>query len=297
MLPLFFISGRIMLNEGWFAFSSVHVVGPGALGLGLAVELASRGVKVSVVGPTGFWVNGEACVAGRWRSVEFASRPEQGCLAVIAVKGPDMKTASSTLANTGCAAALLLRNGLAPLPDLPCPAADGIVWACASRVARGALWRGAIAVDILHTPLGHEVARLLHGANVAARLVSDIDRVRFRKLMINAGINPLSALWRCDCRTLATHSGAVAEATAVAAEVKALAAASGVAIEDEPAALVASVLVEMDDFTPSMEQDRAAGRMLETEAIINTPLRLAAELGVKMPVLESLQARLLDKIT
>ncbi|WP_413207380.1 ketopantoate reductase family protein [Rhodospirillum sp. A1_3_36] len=279
------------------AFSSVHIIGPGALGLGLAVDLASRRLAVSVSGRAGALARGEACVGGRWRSASFALRPEPGSLVVIAVKGPDMDGVICCPATLGCSAVLLLRNGLASKPELPCPTVDGVVWACAWRDRDGrAIWRGSTAIDLPDDALGRNLAELLNGENVEARLVPSIEKVRFRKLMVNAGVNPLSALWRSDCRTLASRPEVVAEATAIAAEVKGLAAAAGVMVEDDPAALVASALAGMGDFTPSMEQDRATGRPLELKAIVDAPLQMAAALKMEMPVLASLRARLLQRL-
>lgn len=276
------------------AFEGLLVVGPGSLGLGLAVTAARRGVTVAVHGRHGPLGRGALEVRDATLTAAFAAMPGPNWCAVVAAKSQDIPAAVATTRHAldHCAAVLVLRNGLGDLPDFGGrPAAEGVVWACADRLAAGRVrWRGPIAIDVPASwSAAGAVARLLGDALVAVRPAEDFRRVQFRKLMVNAGVNPLTAIHGVDCRGLAASPGAVAQAVAVAAEVAALAAASGVPVDEEPGALVEAALAGMNDFIPSMAQDRAAARSLEIGSILDGPLALAERLGVEMPVLAGLR--------
>ena len=116
----------------------------------------------------------------------------------------------------------------------------------------------------------------------------DFQRHQFLKLLVNATINPITALtWQQNGVVLSPALKSTVQA--VVAEAVAIAEAEGLAIpEKEALELVLSVAEKTAANTSSMLQDVLRGRKTEIEAINGYIFRRAEEHGIAAPVNETL---------
>jgi 2-dehydropantoate 2-reductase len=149
-----------------------------------------------------------------------------------------------------------------------------------------------VGKTVLQYEIGEEERRLLEERfsekGFEIEFSADFRRQQFNKLLVNAAINPITALTRRqNCIVLSpVLKGTVG---AVVAEAVAVAAAEGLAIlEEEARALVLSVAEKTAANTSSMLQDVLRGRKTEIEAINGYIVRRAGEHGIEVPVNEAL---------
>ena len=137
-------------------------------------------------------------------------------------------------------------------------------------------------------PRMRELAALVSAGGFAVSVENDLDRFVWRKLAVNCAINPLSALeGRRNgelLETLELRPTLVKAAT----EVAAVAAAKGIELGVDPAALVISVARETASNRSSMLQDVDRGARTEIDAMNGAVVREAQALGVPVPVNEAL---------
>ena len=130
--------------------------------------------------------------------------------------------------------------------------------------------------------------------HIPCRVASDILREQWNKLMLNCGINQVCALHRCGyggCQSGAPHQ---AEFIAAMKEVKAVANAQGIPLNDQDLRNWVQLVDQLDpQAMPSMAQDMVSGRKSELELFSGTVVPIARKLSIDVPVLTSL----LEKIT
>ena len=117
---------------------------------------------------------------------------------------------------------------------------------------------------------GAEVAAvvdLFRGAGLECQPREDIEAVLWEKLVINAGINPLTALLRVLNGALLQLPEAWEVAVAAAQEVQAVARATGLSLSGDPASRLRQVCTDTAANRSSMLQDILAGRPTEIEAL------------------------------
>jgi 2-dehydropantoate 2-reductase len=166
----------------------------------------------------------------------------------------------------------------------------------AARLVAGTTQQGAIALGPAHVrPIGRaatifarddarhpttdELADAFREAGLRAIVVDEIAPVLWRKLVINAAINPLGALTGRPNGAIASDPDLIPLARALATEAAAVAAAEGVTIED-PWVLVEGAARATAANRNSMLQDVEAHRPTEIEAIGGAVLRRAEALGI-----------------
>lgn len=116
----------------------------------------------------------------------------------------------------------------------------------------------------------------------------DFQRQQYLKLLVNAVINPVTALTRQQ-NGIVLSPALRSSVQAVLAEAVAVAAAEGVVIpEEEGRTLVFSVAEKTAANTSSMLQDVMRGRRTEIEAISGYIVRQAERHGIAVPVNETL---------
>lgn len=116
----------------------------------------------------------------------------------------------------------------------------------------------------------------------------DFQRQQFLKLLVNAAINPITALTRQQ-NGVVLHPALRGTVQRVVAEAVAVAAAEGLTISQKEALeLVLSVAEKTAANTSSMLQDVLRGRKTEIEAINGYIFRRAGEHGIAAPVNETL---------
>lgn len=131
------------------------------------------------------------------------------------------------------------------------------------------------------------VIALFGRANIKGIATQDIRREVWKKLVINAGLNPVAALTRLPTALMTTNESVRNQMKDVMREVLEIAAASGTDLRDS------TDLDEMvapkkrpGSLRASMLQDVLAGRSLEIEAIIGQVVEFAHQLGTPAPKCE-----------
>lgn len=231
-------------------------------------------------------------------------------LAVVTVKAYDTAAAARDLAAGNVGTAVSLQNGLGNeatlATELDCPVVAGttshgamlsepgvVEWTGRGDVVVGT-WRDAGAAGeiggadrrgngIAADPASR-VAAAFRAASIGTRVEADIGRRLWRKLAVNAAINPVTALARI--RNGRVFEGPTAEYAARAAtEAAAVARAEGVDLDAGTAVEAArSVAERTADNRSSMFQDVAAGRRTEIDAISGVVADRADDHGVDAPV-------------
>ncbi len=147
-----------------------------------------------------------------------------------------------------------------------------------------------------HLPLARSLATALTAAGLTTAAVPDIRIRLWRKLAVNAAINPLVARFRIRNGQLRDRPFRPM-VEAVIEEVAAIMAAEGIAPPDGAGAagwrvLVWQVVAGTANNRASMLQDVLAGRPTEREAILGPLLAAARRHGIEAPRLAGLDAAL-----
>lgn len=281
------------------------ILGAGALGLTFAAALArAHDVVVLARDPAlaarleghGIAVSGdeiERPVDVRASADPVALRDREAVL--VAVKAFATTAALAPLRDVLPAGALVasVQNGLdfvsdarRALPNARLVAgstSQGAILVAPGRVrpiGRGATVFGR---DAGGAPSSEDLAAALRAAGLAASVTDDVDGLLWRKLVVNAAINPLGALAGRPNGAIAEDPDLASLARGLAAEAAAVAAAEGVDVGD-PWALVEAASQRTAANRSSMLQDLDAGRPTEIDAIGGAILRRAAAHGIATPL-------------
>ena len=219
-------------------------------------------------------------------------------VALVCVKSPGTRWAADAaallLANDGVA--VTLQNGLGHLEVLaerlgPDRAAQGATSEGARREAGRVVRAGRGATVLAPHPAGtssrarlEALAAVLERAGFPTRVVDDARDVVWRKLAVNAAINPLTALLRITNGALLEHPAA-ATADALAREIAAVARAEGIPFWDGEAVRGWREVAEATRANrSSMLQDVERGTPTEIDAICGAAAREGERLGVATPL-------------
>jgi 2-dehydropantoate 2-reductase len=226
-------------------------------------------------------------------------------LAIIATKSYDTEAAIGAIADAlkkASTPALTLQNGLGNVEALS--KAVG-----AERTIGGITAQGATMVDdgsIIHAGKGKTVigvpsneltdnlklARdILASAGFEPQTSDDLEGTIWNKLIINVGINALTAITRLKNGALLEFEGTRGIMKDVVAEAVAVAEARGIKISHEnPLAQVEEVCRLTATNISSMLQDILASRRTEIDAINGAIVKLGTEAGVPTPINTTLTA-------
>ncbi len=288
----------------------IAVIGPGAVGCLLAVSFAEAGEDVHLVDyrPERAALLREQGI--RLKTPGGVSRlipvpcwlpAELGpCrLAIMAVKAHHTAAAAQALplvlAPGGLA--LTLQNGLGNLEAMagvvgPERLLAGITFLGVTRHEEGQILYAGQGEVIIGAPPGSTVpapeiagvAALFQRAGFKCRAAAEILPLLWDKLMINAGLNPLTALLRVLNGTLPELPQAWSMAVAAAAEVRAVARTQGLAVTGDPEERLRQVCRATAKNRSSMLQDVLAGRPTEIESLNAQVAARGASLGVPTPI-------------
>jgi len=282
---------------------TVGVVGAGALGSMLAIKLARAGNTVIALARSEVRRAGLAADAPHGLTVERdpgALHPAS--LLFFCVKARDTEDAARPL------------RALEPrLPGI-CSLQNG--WDHMDTLARtlpkapliaGATSLGAYFDDagVLHGSLegatllapweGTEArwaeyaATVLDSAGLKAEAREGARRILWRKLVLNAAVNPLTALANRENGALLDVPALGRIARAAAREAAAVGVRRGYLLEDDdPGPRLERLIEETRGNRSSMAEDLARGRPTEADAILGPILRAAAEERMTTPVLAAL---------
>ena len=283
----------------------VLIVGTGALATLFAARLSEAGHPVSMLGS---WENGIqalnrdgarlADAAGQVRAypVHATNDPREvkdARLALVLVKAWQTEEAARKL--SGCLAAdglaVTLQNGIGNREIL-------IESLGAARVALGTSTTGATLLgpglvraggdgllSLERHPKAGAAAAALRSASFKVRMVGDARSLLWGKLVINAAINPLTALLRVTNGELLKRPSARGLMAELACEAAAVAGAENIPLpfEDAPQA-AEQVARRTADNHSSMLQDIQRGTPTEIDAICGAVTRQGEAHGIPTPM-------------
>jgi 2-dehydropantoate 2-reductase len=286
------------------------VLGPGALGCLLAALFREAGADVSLVD-----YRPERVARLRLRGIQVHTlegghrvikvpiglAPEVGpcALTIVAVKAYQTETAARALPGlmSQGGMALTLQNGLGNLESIartvgPERLLAGVGLLGVTGQDEGRIIYAGRGVIYIGVPLGSQVSRtevaavvdLFRGAGLECQPREDIEAVLWEKLVINVGINPLTALLRVPNGVLLQLPEAWEVAVAAGREAQAVAQAAGLTLSGDPAARLRQVCAATAANRSSMLQDILAGRPTEIEALNAQVANRGRALGLPTPV-------------
>jgi 2-dehydropantoate 2-reductase len=193
-------------------------------------------------------------------------------------------TLQNGLGNASALRAALLRDGMRPHVYL------GVTTQAAMRVEPGVVVHtgsGITAIGRRANPVNASlsaIAQAMSGASLQTVAVDDIHRWVWRKLAVNAAINPLTALGGVANRAIASDPALKTAAENIAREVVAVGKASGVKIElAEVLASIEDVARSTGDNRSSMLVDLETGLPTEIDAINGAIVAEARRHAIKVP--------------
>ena len=287
----------------------VLIVGTGALGCLFAARLSAAGYPVQVLGT---WAGGLAALQRQGVTLVGADGKRQtfpvqasdsakdfagAKRALVLVKAWQTERAAARLFE--CLAvdgmALSLQNGLGNREILVAAlgaerVAGGVVTTGATLLGPGEVrWGGEGQVSLgEHQRLG-SFTEALEAASFKVSTVESVDSLAWSKLVINAAINPLTALLGVPNGELLERPTARELSGQLAGEVAAVAAAKGVQLTfEDPVAAAEWVAQRTTGNLSSMLQDVRRGAPTEIDAICGAVVRAGREMGVPTPTNEAM---------
>ena len=128
-----------------------------------------------------------------------------------------------------------------------------------------------------------QVTELFNQSGLKARMTDDILSRLWTKLMVNTGINGLTAILGCTNGELLTLPGAAARMERLVEEALKVALASNIYVPPDSLAITKDVCAKTATNISSMLQDVRAGRRTEIDAINGAVVAAARKLGMFSP--------------
>lgn len=283
---------------------AILIVGTGALACLFAARLRATGAAVNMLGswPDGLRAlnergvtlvdaSGEHCydVRASANPADFAGAQR----ALVLVKAWQTPRVAAQLFD--CLAidgvALSLQNGLGNREQLikmlgAERVAYGVITIGATLLGPGSVrWAGEGAISLgEHGRLG-DLPDLLQTAGFSVATVPNVDSVAWSKLVINAAINPLTAVMNIPNGDLATKPVLRELSAVLAHEVAAVTAAQSIPLTfADPAAAAFDVATRTAANLSSMLQDVRRGALTEIDAICGAVVRAGKATGVATPL-------------
>ena len=290
------------------------VAGLGALGGRLAAAFLLRGLPLRGFQRPGATLENLRNRGLRYRdgegtlrtfALEFREDPEAlradpADLVLLTVKATQTRGAAESIARflKEDGLVLSLQNGLGNGEVLgeilgPRRVALGTCTYGAHRDAEGTvLWGGEGQIRFGPLREGRdlrEVEETLQAVGLDARVAPDLPRTLWEKVLLNATVNPVSALLGCPNETLLAHPASLRLMRNLLREGLAAARAEGIPLEEEPLwERILSVLRATASNRTSMLQDREAGKRTETDALGGALLERGQRHGLDLPATEAL---------
>ncbi|MCK2148060.1 ketopantoate reductase family protein [Marinobacter alexandrii] len=162
----------------------------------------------------------------------------------------------------------------------------------AAQIVMGA-WPKASGRPDIRYPLLKILTKAFNEAGIPTKSSDDIRYELWRKLVINNGVNPLSALTGLDTRSLTHHPEFGKIVYAMMAETVEASKADGVNLEKADLDEMFELIRSFNAIKTSMLVDKEKGRPLELDSIAGTVLRRCELLGVEAPYTATINALLL----
>ena len=288
----------------------VAIIGPGALGCLLAAKFTLAGEKVWLVDyrpervelltrqglllktPPGIVteVKVPAGLPGEVGPVDLAILTVKAHQTAAAVQGLPLLLGPGGLA-------LTLQNGLGNLEEMsrvlgPARLLGGASILGVTKLAEGVVLLAGLGPTYVGPPPGslvspaevEEVAALFRRAGLPCEVRGDIEAVLWEKLLVNVGINPLTALLQVKNGDLLNLPPAWEIAVAAATETQAVARSGGIHLSVDSEMRLREVCTATAANRSSMLQDVTAGRKTEIEALNAQVAARGAAHGIPTPV-------------
>ena len=298
----------------------VAIIGPGALGTLLAATLA---IKSNPETPLDLWLldykserakhlNEQGLILeknGQQRSCKInatADPKEIGSadIIILCVKYPDVAAGLQQAAKLAHPESLLitLQNGIGHLELLKVGKSSpaivlGVTALGANLVSPGHVryaGSGLTRIGFLKSAsfarslLLAKVCNLLNYCGMETAIVDDILDYVWTKLLINVGINALTAIHRCPNGELLKSTDTRNKLTAAVKEGETVARAMGINLPDDPLAMTLDVCKRTAHNLSSMLQDINNKRPTEIDSINGEIVAAGRKLGIQVPVNEEL---------
>jgi len=176
-------------------------------------------------------------------------------------------------------------------------ASPGVVEA--TGIAQVVLGAWPCAGSLSDKRYGERLRMLVQAFNEAGIPTTQVDNIRrelWRKLIINNGVNPLSALTRLDTRALSHHTEFGEIVLELMHETARAAEADGEILTDQDVNEMYVLIREFDAIKTSMLVDLEKGRPLEVDAICGAVLQRMKQLGATAPYTQTVSALLKHKL-
>jgi len=136
-----------------------------------------------------------------------------------------------------------------------------------------------------------EVCDLLSGATIETSIVENIIDFVWAKLLVNAGINALTAIHNCPNGALLESAATRKQLSDAVREAETVARARSIQVPSDPVAITLEVCKQTGANISSMLQDVRSGRPTEIDSINGAIVQAANELHIPVPVNEELVSR------
>lgn len=123
-------------------------------------------------------------------------------------------------------------------------------------------------------------------ANIPTQVSQNIQQELWRKLLINNGVNPLSALTGLDTKALTSHPVLTKYVYQMMEEVASVAKVDNIVLTQEDIDEMYQLICTFDAIKTSMLVDKEKGRPLELDSICGAVLGRASKLGIETPTTE-----------
>jgi len=284
---------------------SILIIGTGALASLFAARLAAKDTAVTMLGT---WREGLAAL--RQHGVMLVQRdgsqlsfpvsatddPKEckgAKYAIVLVKSWQTERAAKQLAEclTKDGVALTLQNGLGNQEALAKELGEervalGVTTTGATLLSSGRVRPGGEGVVSMGAhPRVEPLVNLLREAGFNVEVLDDVDTLIWGKLVINAAINPMTALLRVPNGELLERESARLLSADLAREVEAVANAQDIKLAfDDPVGVSEMVMEKTATNNSSMFQDIQRGAPTEIDAICGAVVEVGERLGVETPV-------------
>lgn len=133
-------------------------------------------------------------------------------------------------------------------------------------------------------PQADNLAQIFDAAGIPTQVSTEIRTELWRKLLINNGVNPLSALTRLDTRQLTHDPGYAPAVRAMMQEAAEVAVADEVTLTKNDVNDMFELISQFNAIKTSMLVDREKGRQMELEGIAGAVISRGHQLGLETPV-------------
>jgi 2-dehydropantoate 2-reductase len=288
----------------------IAIIGPGALGCLLAAKFTLAGEKVWLVDyrpERADLLNSQGLLLKTPQGIDAAVQVAAGLpgevgpvdLAILTIKAHQTAAAVQglpVLLGTG-GLAFTLQNGLGNLEEMakvvgPAHLLGGASILGVTKLREGEVLLAGLGPTYVGPPPGslvspdevEAVAALFRRAGLPCEVRGNIEAVLWEKLLVNVGINPLTALLQVKNGDLLNLPPAWKVAVAAASETLSVAQAEGINLTVDPEARLAEVCTATAANRSSMLQDVTAGRRTEIEALNAQVAARGESHGVPTPV-------------